>query len=798
MLVSYLWLKDFCDISASPEEVSDKLTSLGLECSIIDDRRGWYEGVVVGKIIEAAPHPEADKLQVLQVDAGGEIKTIVCGAKNARAGLLVPLFPVGSVTPDGLKIEKRKLRGVLSEGMIPSEVELKLSEDHEGIMTLDDNPTPGDKFAERYEVCDTILEIDLTPNRGDCLSMIGIAREVAQGFGIRLKKPGAKTLGRVDKDIASIIEIELTAPDLSPRYAGRVINDVKIKKSPFWVRRRLQAGGVRPINNIVDITNYVLIETGHPLHAFDLDMLAGAKVIVRRAKDGETFTTLDGKEHKLTPENLVIADTEKAVALAGVMGGQNSEVTSSTENIMLEAAYFNPQSIRKTSKKLNISSESSYRFERGTDIEGLIYAQDRAVSLMESTGEGSVIDSRADSYPERFEKRNINLRVSRITQILGIDVSYDQVVSILKGLEMEPEKLDDDTIAVKAPFFRNDIEREIDLIEEVARCAGYDKVPSYAPETPVSEGSYSHLFHIRRLVRRHLVSIGLTEGMSLSFMGDTEMDKLQVPENSQMRSIARIDNPMSSEWKNMRTTLLPGLISSAKGVADLSIFETCALFFDRGDEAPAESWSVACLLTETIAPDAWSGKAGKRDFYDVKGVVESILDFSGFSGEYDFAPSLHPFYYPKRQADILINSVVIGHMGQVHPITLENYEVDQELFVCELNLDKVAEQAKPLRRHKGISKFPSVRRDLAVVVSETVTSKDILESVEKHAPGGDVTLSAQLFDIFRDEKLGVEKKSVALALEFTDSRKTLTDEDADMLFSSILKGLEKDHGAHLR
>ncbi|VAX18868.1 Phenylalanyl-tRNA synthetase beta chain [hydrothermal vent metagenome] len=797
MLVSYLWLKDFCDIDASPEEVSDKLTSLGLECSIIDDRRGWYEGVVAGKIIEAVPHPEADKLQILQVDVGGETKNIVCGAKNAKAGLLVPVFLVGSVTPDGLKIEKRKLRGVLSEGMIPSEVELKLSEDHEGIMTLDDNPAPGDKFAERYEVCDTVLEVDLTPNRGDCLSMIGIAREVAEAFGLQLKKPDTKTLGRVEEE-PSGIEIELTAPDLCPRYAGQVINDVKIKKSPFWVRRRLLAGGVRAINNIVDITNYVLIETGHPLHAFDLDMLAGSKIIVRRANDGEKFTTLDGKEHKLATENLVIADAEKAVALAGVMGGQNSEVTSATKNIMLESAYFNPQSIRKTSKKLNISSESSYRFERGTDIEGLIYAQDRAVSLIESIGEGSATGSRADSYPERFKKRDINLRVSRIAQILGIDVPCDQVISILKGLEMEPEKLDDDTIAVKAPFFRNDIEREIDLVEEIARCVGYDKVPSYAPETPVSEGSYSHSFHVRRIVRRHLVSIGLTEGMSLSFMGDTDIDKLQVPENSPLRSIARLDNPMSSEWKNMRTTLLPALISSAKGVGDLSIFETGALFFDRENKTPAESWSVACLLTETISPDVWAGKAGKRDFYDVKGVVESILNLLGFSGEYGFKPSSHPCYYPKRQADILIDSVAIGHMGQVHPLTLENYEIDQELFVCELNLDKIAEQTQPLRRHKGIAKFPSVRRDLAVVVDETVTAKDILESVSKHLPDGDVTLSAQLFDVFRDEKLGAEKKSMALALEFTNSQKTLTDEDADMLFSSILKGLEKDHGAHLR
>ncbi|VAX16999.1 Phenylalanyl-tRNA synthetase beta chain [hydrothermal vent metagenome] len=798
MLVSYLWLKELADFDFTPEELAAALTGLGLETSIADDRRGGYENIVIGKVIQVDSHPDADKLSVCKVDTGsGMIKTIVCGAPNVAVGQAVPVALEGAVMPDGMKIKNRKVRGVASEGMIASEAELRFSDNHDGIMVLDDDPEPGEKFSDRYEACDVIVELDLTPNRGDCLGMIGVAREVAAvaGAGLGVKRPPTLIKESAEK-VSKRLSVEISAPDLCPRYAGRVITGLQVAPSPFWMRRRLFALGVRSINNLVDITNYVLLETGHPLHAFDDSKIDGGAVIVRRAKNGEKFTSLDGKEHELNSENLVIADKKQAIALAGVMGGANSEVTESTTSVILESAFFNPVSIRRTSRQLNIKSESSFRFERGCDVEGLIYAQDRAVSLMSKLCGGSALKGRVDAYPSPVAKTKVTLRYQRADQILGIKTSKERVKEIFTRLEMEPVGEDESSVTVEAPHFRFDIEREIDLIEEVVRFVGFDRIEPNIPEVPASAESMSHSLTARRDLRRHLRSLGMMEGMSYSFMSETDLDKLRLPTDSVYRKLINIDNPLSSEWTHLRSTLIPGLLTSASNADDCKLFEIGVVFTDDGDEnPPVERWLVSGVITETVKPGLWSGRAGRRDFYHLKGIVESVIKTLG-CGKVEFKPSDHPFYYPKRQADVVAGSVTLGHFGQAHPKTLGAYEAPQELFLFEIDLDRLLAVEAGVKMFTPINKFPSVKRDLAVVVPESVTVERLTVSIRKH--GAKRTREAALFDIYSGDKVAKGSKSVAFSLEFSDDEKTLTDEEANAIFEKILKGLEKDCGARLR
>jgi phenylalanyl-tRNA synthetase beta chain len=797
MLVSYLWLKELVDFNLSPEELAHTFTGLGLETVIRDDRRGWHKDIVIGLVKEVVPHPNADKLQICSVDVGGIEKKIVCGAPNVSAGQFVPVALPGTVLPGGLKIESRKVRGELSEGMICSEAELKLSDGHDGIMVLQGDLEPGERLADRFEVCDVILETDLTPNRGDCLNMIGIAREVSASVNGALKKPTAP-IAESNEETGKSVSVEIAAPDLCPRYTARMIKAVKVGPSPFWIQRRLRALGVRPINNIVDIANYVLMETGHPLHAFDHSEVKGGKIIVRKACDGERFTTLDGKERTLTSGDLVIADAERAVALAGVMGGLNSEVKDTTTDILLEAAFFNPASIRRTAKSLGISSESSYRFERGTDVEGLLYAQDRATSLLQTLSGGKVLKGRVDVYPNPVPKKDVTLRFARLNSILGITVEKETAVGILRRLALDVKRQDESSVTVAVPHFRFDLEREIDLIEEVARHNGYDKLITSIPQVAVGEAEEDVCFNIRRALRRHLRAIGMYEGVRHSFLSLADLDKARLPGEHPLRAVVAIDNPLSSEWTHMRSTLIPGLVSPAReAAADMRFFEIGKVFAAIGkNEAPSETWKLGGMISETVKTGVWSGRAGKRDFYHVKGVALSVLDFLGLGGVSALSQSDHPFYYPKRQADIIINAQAVGHLGQIHPEIIESYCVPQELFVFEIDLDALAALKPAAKIFTPLSRFPSVKRDIALVVDESVTCESLIHSIRSH--GAPVAREVEPFDIYRGEKLGAGKKSLAFFMEFRDDARTLTDEEADRVFEKIVAGVKEDCGAQLR
>lgn len=796
MQVSYLWLKDFVEFDLTPEDIADTLTGLGLECAIGDDRRGWYENIVIGKVENVSPHVDADKLSVTSVNVGDATLSIVCGASNVAVGMTVPVAVVGAILPDGMAIKKSKIRGEVSEGMICSEAELKFVDVSDGIMVLDDDPSPGALFAEVYEVCDVVLEVDLTPNRGDCASMVGVARDLAAALEKELKKPAADFTEHT-VTTSSLISVDIQAPDRCPRYAARVIQNVNLGKSPFWLRRRLFAVGVRPVNNVVDIANYILMETGHPLHAFDYHEIKDAQIVIRRAKPEERFTTLDGKEHTLTDDNLVIADGSKAVALAGVMGGINSEVTGKTKDILLESAFFVPAAIRRTSKALGLSSESSYRFERGTDVEGLIFAQDRASSLLASVCGGQVSAGRVDVYPAKIEKKKVKLRFERLNAIIGREIGAGETVALLERLEMNVVEKTDEDVTIESPLFRFDIEREIDLIEEVARHIGYDTITSEIPRLAVVDHEVSPLYKMRRRLRRHLRSIGLSEGLGYSFLCQADIDALLAPATSEYRNSVKIDNPLTSEWTDLRTTLLPNLIRSIKGEEDASIFEIGVVFANAGaNRPPVERWMASGALSENLKPGLYKGRSSTRDFFDLKGVIESIFTFLGYDGRYSVESSNEPFFYPKRQAAVTIEESRMGVFGQVHPETIERFEVGQDVFAFEIDLTRLSAVAPPEKQYTPLSRFPSVKRDLAVVAPDDEPIAKITESITRH--GGQLLAGVTMFDLFRSEKVGEGKKSVAYSLEFAVDGRTMTDEEADKVFDAIVRGLVTDCNATLR
>ncbi|MBI4827749.1 MAG: phenylalanine--tRNA ligase subunit beta, partial [Nitrospinae bacterium] len=681
MRVSYLWLAELARTDPGPGRAAEILTSLGLETTIAEDRRGWYEGVVCGHVTSARPHPNADRLTLCEVDVGGAAKKIVCGAPNVAAGQDVVVALPGATLPNGMKIESRKVRGEFSEGMICAMDELALGDDHAGILVLDDAPRPGELFAERYPARDTMLEVDLTPNRGDCLSIMGVARELAAAYGTTLGRPAAD-MREDGARAADHIGVRIEAPELCPRYAGRVIVALAVRPSPLWMRMRLHTLGVRAINNLVDVTNYILMELGHPLHAFDLARLEGKQIIVRRAAQGERFTTLDGQERALRPADLVIADATRPVALAGIMGGQNSEVTLATTQVMLESAFFDPKAIRRTSRALGVASESSYRFERGRDIEGLEYALDRAAALMAQLGGGRVLSGKVDEWPVKTPRPRVAMRYARADQIIGAATPPEQVKQILARLEMKIVEETGEAVTVEAPPF---------------------------------------------------------------------------PEDHPMRRLVKLDNPLSSEWTHLRSSMLPGMLASLPKADDALFYEIEKVFEERAaGEAPLERWTAAAALTETISPGAWSGKAAKRDVFHAKGAVESLMRALGY-GEPSFAPSAHPWYYPNRQLDVIAQGASVGHVGQIHPQTLAARELRQEIFVFELDLSALARLEPVAAAHRPLPRFPSVKRDLAVVVDAAVTAATLEESIRGH--GGDLVRQVTLFDVYSGGKIGAGKKS---------------------------------------
>ena len=643
---------------------------------------------------------------------------------------------------------------------------------------------------------DHVIEADLTPNRSDCHSVIGIAREVSALTGGRFKYPDI-SVKESDGDINSLISVAVEDPQLCPRYTARIIRDVKIKPSPSWLEKKIIAVGIRPINNIVDVTNYILWEMGQPLHAFDYECIKGKKIIVRNAYKNESLTTLDEKKHNLSEDSLVISDSERAVALAGVMGGGNSGVTQATRDILLESAYFNPISIRRTSRRYGIFTDSSYRFERGVDNEGVVAALDRAANLIAELSKGKVVKGRIDCYPKKISYPQIDLRISRTNKILGISLNREQILNILNRLMFTTKVIDDDRVRVNVPSFRKDIEREIDLIEEVARLHGYEKISKTIPSSKVSVSTLTRNQVFEKEIRNILISLGLTEVINYSFIDEKYFDAINIPQNDPLRKTIKLRNPLSQNWSVMRTTLLPGIINTSvfninRGIYDVGIFEIGKIFIPD-ERLPLEKMMIGCTVTEKVEKKIW-GK-GERDFYYLKGLVESLLGRLNIH-DIEFFPINLPFIHPQKGACVKINDEDIGYLGELSPAVAEGFDLKDKLYVFELSLDKILDNAVTERKYTHLPKYPSIYRDIAIVLNSNIKSDNVYRIIRD--TDNSILKEIILFDYYEGKQIPAGKKSLAYSVVYRSDDRTLTDEDVNPVHEKIVANLRDKVGAELR
>jgi len=791
MKVSYTWLKDFVDIEKSPEEIASKLTLSGSEVETIDVMGSDLDGVIVGEIKKTETHPTDEKLSVCQVDVGKEILQIVCGAPNVEAKAKVPVALIGARLFDGTKIKKANLKGIESFGMICSEVELGVGEDSQGIMILNKKLVVGEDLSKALDLEDFIFNLDLTPNRPDCLSILGVARELSAIFGLELRKPKPK-VEETDTPASSQVKVKIDEPSLCPRYTCRIIRGIKVGPSPFWLRRRLQACGVRSINNVVDVTNYVMLELGHPLHAFDYDLFSKFEVVVRKAKQKEKFVTLDEVERELNPDILLITDGEKPVAIGGIMGGLESEVSEITKNVLLESAYFNPGMIRRGRLKLGIASESSYRFERGTDPNMVDFASNRAAELINELAGGELLKGVVDNYPERIPAVKITLRTERVNQILGTELSSSDVSKILKSLEFAVKK--DRNLKVEVPTFRPDVTREIDLIEEVARIYGYDQIDTRMRSSGNLVTPRPKEDILLKSVREILFGLGLYEVITNDLVDPEMMGKV-----FSEKELVRIQNPLSEDMSVLRTSLFYNLLSvlshnKKRREDQVRIFEIGKVFKDRNQQLPEERCKIGIALSGFLEPVFWHKKSC-LDFFYMKGILESF--FESLSLDFPIpTPQRHPCFKRDRGFDLRIEEQKIGVLGEVNQDILKDFDIKDKVFLCEMDFDLLLSLVTIKRSYQTLPKYPPVDRDIAIVVDNSVLAGDVEKLVKK--TGGGVLEKVTLFDLYRGDQIPSGKKSLAYSLRYRSKEKTLTDEGVNEIHSEIIKILKKELGADLR
>lgn len=799
MKLSLNWLKDYVDLSGiSVEEIVSSLTMSGLEVEDVNDQLKIYEKFVVGLVKETDKHPNADKLTVCKVYDGKEDLQVICGAPNVKAGQKVVFAPIGTLIPNGeFEIKKAKIRGIESYGMICAEDELNLSDDHSGIMVLDDKFNPGEKISDILNLNDTILEIAITPNRPDALSHIGVARDLAAIFNRDFKVPEL-SLNESGSSINELASVEVLDNLNCPRYVAKVVTDVEIKESPSWLKNRLEKIGLRPINNVVDVTNFILHEVGQPLHAFDLDRLNGKKIIVKSTTAETTFTTLDSKERKLLPGALMICDGEREVALAGIMGGENSEITSSTKNILIESAYFNPSSIRKTSKFLGLSTDSSYRFERGTDPNITKFAAERAAQLISEISGGKIAKGLIDVYPNVIFPKEVELRFSRTTKILGYDIDHEKIKNILSKLGMGLKDLSDDKLLVSVPTYRPDIEREIDLIEEIARINGYDNIPTVS-KINITLEKKSDETDFDEKVRIVASSLGFFEMINNPLQSQAEA--------SLTGSAIKISNPLSADMEYLRTSLLSGsLLTISKnlrqGVKDLKLFEIGNVFNKLSPNGItsfddiSEKQSLIFITSGLDVKKSWQTSEMKSDFFNLKGYINSFiskfaLDNVLIDSYYSSANEIYAYYLTKSFKD-----KVVGIGGKIKNEVLRKFDISQDVYCFEFDLDLLRSIQAKSRQYKEPLKFPKVVRDFAFVMDKSVKYLDVKNFILKNSSA--LLKDVELFDIFESESLGKDKRSLAFTLEFYDESRTLTEQEVEKDFSNLIALITKEFNAKLR
>ncbi len=800
------WLKDYVSIDLSVDELASRLALTGTEVERVsefgvpgeNDNQRFF---VVGKVIGCTPHPDSDHLSVCIVDVGeGEPRTIVCGAPNVAAGQTVAVVLPGGVMPGDFKIKEAKLRGVRSFGMIMSEAELGLAAKSEGIMVLPDEWPAGDPLSRYFTLSDKVLEVEVTPNRPDCLSVRGMAREIAAITGADFDEDVAYPYPAVDRKVEEDIAIEVRDPDLCPRYAARVIRGVRVAESPLWLKARIAQAGMRPVSNVVDVTNYVLWALGQPLHAFDLRTIAGGKIIVRRAFPGERITTLDNEDRVLTDDMLVIADAERASVVAGIMGGLDSEVTEHTTDILLEGANFSGPSIMRTSGALGLRSEASTRYEKGLDPEMIPLALDMACKLFVEVCGGVVstgtVDVRTPALPERV----VTLRPRRVTQVLGSEVAAEEIGAILSRLGC---RLESSTagLAVHVPSFRADLEREIDLIEEIARIHGLDQIPSTLPSRRVGRGGLNRLQTVRRRVEDLLAGAGLAQAITYSFGDDKWPDRLRLAPDDERRRAVTIANPLSMEQSRMRRLLLPGLLETVRSNQAVreyrvALFEIGRVFHPTDDLLPAEQTRVGVILAGDGKEDSWLAVDRPVDYYLMKGLLERLE--KGLGLHLDYAPACETFLHPGKSAVIhTADGTPVGWLGEVHPLVLQEFGLRSPAVVAaELDLAALVDASTEVATFEDLLAYPVVEQDLALVLDAAVPVSEVVR--ELRAAGGDLLDDVTVFDLYEGAQVGEGKKSLALRLSFRSAERTLNDAEVNELRAAILAHVEGTLGAQLR
>jgi phenylalanyl-tRNA synthetase beta chain len=774
MRVPLSWLREFTPVEAGADELAQRLPIAGLQVEEVVRTGSGIEGVVVGKVLEINEIPGATKIIHVVVDVGASPREIVCGARNFAVGDLVPVALPGAKLPNGMEIARREMHGKASDGMLCSADELRISDDHTGIFVLDGDLKPGQDLREALQLDDEVLEIDVTPNRPDLLSIVGVAREVAALYELPFTV-AAPAPSEEGADTASMASVAIEDRKGCPRYLARVITGVRGGASPWWMRRRLLAAGMRPISGSVDVTNYVLIERGHPLHAFDLSTLRGNAIVVRRPKKGEErFLTLDGSERTLTKEDLVICDAERPVAIAGIMGGAETEVGEGTADILLESAYFDPARIGRTARRLGLRTEASIRFERGADPEGVPAAAARAAQLLGEVCGGVVARAPIDVHPKPARPRSIRLRVPRTNRLLGVTVPASEMGADLTSLGCTVRSQTRTTLQVLPPTFRPDLRTEVDLVEEVARRYSYDRLPSTLPASGRA-GGLSREQELRRLTRRLLLGSGLSEAHTLSMLPPRFADRLGLAGDHPWRRTLTIANPLSEEESVLRPSLLPGLLlAAAKNVArrnvTVTMFEIGGVFLPSDRELPDEPLRAAWLLAGP-APGGWHSPQDVLDYFDAAGVLERLISGLGVDGVARSAATIEPFH-TGRSARITLGGSEIGIVAELHPRSARRLDLLGRVAVGEIDLAPVFSRAREAVPGE-LPRFPAAVRDLALVVPATATAAEVEATIRRAA--GPLLDQVAVFDVYRGTELGEGRVGLAFSLAFRDPERTLTD-----------------------
>jgi phenylalanyl-tRNA synthetase beta chain len=808
MKVSLSWLNDYTPIKMAPAELAEALTCVGLAVDAVVDRYRYLDTVRVGRVIAVDSHPAADKLTVCRVDTGQGVVDIVCGAPNVKPGILAPVALPGTLLPNGTTLTAGIIRGQRSEGMLCSDAELALGPEAGAIRVLDAGLKVGTPLNTALSLSDPVLDLDLTPNRADCLSIIGVAREVAAIQKTRLSCPTPlRDAPGSDERIHRLASVSIASPEHCPRYAARVLENVAVGPSPAWLQERLLSVGLRPINNIVDVTNFVMMEWGQPLHAFDLDRLAGQRIVVRTAAAGEAFVTLDGRPRTLDTEMLMICDGEKPVAVAGVMGGLNSEIESGTTRVLIESACFDPVSVRKTSKKLGLSTDASRRFERGVDPQGTVRAATRAAALMAEVSTGSIVGGVIDANPRPWSARPIRLSVRRTRQILNTAVSKTKMARLLSAIEFTTEASSErDELMVTPPSFRVDVARPEDLIEEVARLSGFDRIPTTYPPIPAGERPPAPRLNLRRRIQSLLTGFGFAEVITYSFIHAQSTDRLRLPADNPRRRTVALMNPLSEEQSVMRSSLIPGLLETLRynlfqQVRNVKIFETGKVFIASGaSELPEEPEIIAGLWSGARTPLSWHGKEIPCDVYDLKGALEGLLralklEEVAFTRMADDACC---YTRPGASAHIRAGDRIIGIIGEIDPAVGTSFGLKQAAFVFELDADALQAALSETKYRMRIPRFPALVRDITLILDQRVETQEVLEAARSLKMAKMVLLeSIELFDVFSGDPIPAGRKSLSFRLTYRSPETTLEDEDVREVHQALTEHLVATFHARL-